>query len=480
MRLSTLSGWNKGFDERMRPYNTTDKRGIVTKVTLEIIRRVVEKARALKAKGRRLRLKDFTRRIRQEEQIDLSSKTIRDILTANDLYRPETRQRRPAFYKSLCQRIPNGLLSLDGSEFVLWIDDQALKYNIELGVDTGSFCHTGFHISRTETSEAVIKVIEQHRQEFGLPLGVVFDHGSANLSDTVRKYLQDNGIRIVAAGPGNPKGNGSDEGAFSQFKKTVGEIRIDTSSPRTLGQSILEAILSVYMRMRNQLSLRRTGKMPAEQMTAPVTTTQCKHERQRLARHVQRKENANQPKLDRLHWLISHHGLSPEAAELKRAEKCIRAYDLEAITKTEKAFLQAVNRDQGRCNLSYFFGILKNIQQEIDDQRYQDYCRRHYNYEFLLEAERRQAEYQAQGQRSIEQIIDLAVAAAELTPGSIKESSLKKCQEWISELLSGKTYIRSVRKKIWEVMGDRKDLDLEKKEQVSGLIDSLIKQPAGG
>ncbi len=287
--FSTLSAWDKGFDQQMRPYRTTDKRGTATKVTLEVIRQVVEKARAFKAKDNRLRIQEFSRMFNQEKKLQLSWKTIQAILTANDLYKPETRQKRPAFYKNLCQRIPNGLISIDGSDFVLWINDMPLEYNIELGVDVGSFCHSGFYVSQSETAAAVLNVLEQHGQEFGLPLGVVFDSGSANLSKEVTDYLQKNGIEIAPAGPANPKGNGSDEGAFSLLKENLGTIRLDTSSPWALGKSVLEAILSVYVKMRNQLALRKPRISPIEHMQVPVSKEQLKHEQQRLAKHVQDK-----------------------------------------------------------------------------------------------------------------------------------------------------------------------------------------------
>jgi len=179
--------------------------------------------------------------------------------------------------------------------------------------------------------------------------------------------------------------------------------------------------------------------------------------------------------------VIKYHGLTPELVELKRVEKCIQAYDLEGVTRTEKAFLKAVSRDPGRLNLSYFFGILKNIQQEIDDREYQDYCRKYYNYESLLEQHRHQAEQQAREQepRRMENIVDLAAAAIDLDFGAIKESSLKKCQEWLSELLSGRSYIQPVRKKLWEVIGNKKELDLVQKDQVSGLMEGIINQTSG-
>lgn len=447
---------------------------------MEVIRQVVEAAKAFLAKGRRLRLKDFSLMFNREHQAELSSKTIQAILTANDLYKPETRQKRPEFYKSLCHQIPNGLVSLDGSDFVLRINGQTLKYNIELGVDVGTFCHTGFDVSRAETSEAVINVLEQHRQEFGFPLGVVFDQGSWNLSERVLDYLRNNEIQIVPAGPANPKGNGSDEGAFSLLKKALGNIQLDTSSPWALGKSILEAILSVYVKMRNQLSLRKPRITPSEQMQAPVTEEQRQHQQQRLSDHVRRKypDDTHQPKLDRLHWVINHLGISSEPAELQRAERCIKGYDMEAITKTERAFLKAVNRDPARRNLSYFFGILKNIQKEVDDQKYQDYCREQYNYELRLEYQRRHEQAQNQNQRTIEQIVDLAATAVGLTRDFLKESALKKCRMWLKELLSQKSYIQSVRKKILDAIGNKKDLDLAQKEQVSQLMDQLLTETA--
>ena len=465
----------------MRAYKTTDKRGIATKVSVEVIGQIVEKARALKAKNKRLRIQEFSREFNQEQEMQLSWKTIQEILTANDLYKPETRQKRPVFYKNLCQRIPNGLLSIDGSDFALWINDQPLEYNIELGVDVGSFCHTGFYISQSETAAAVLNILEQHGQEFGLPLGVVFDSGSANLSEEVTDYLQKNEINIAPAGPANPKGNGSDEGAFSLLKKTIGNIRLDTSSSWALGKSVLEAILSVYVRMRNQLSLHKPRITPLEHMQTPVSKEQLEHEQQRLDEHIRNKSqnDSDQPKLDRLFWVINHHGLTPEMAELKRAEKCIKAYDLEAISQTEKAFLSAVNRDQARKNLSYFFGILKNIQQEIDDQRYQEYCREKYNYELRLENQRRLQESQAKSQRTIEEIVNLATTVMALTSDFLKESALKRCQRWLEQLLSEKNYIQPIRKKIFDVIGNKKDLDLDQKEQVSQLMEQILNQTVG-
>ena len=40
-----------------------------------------------------------------------------------------TRQRRPQFYQSLRKEIPNGLLSLDGSGFTVWLDKEPYTFH---------------------------------------------------------------------------------------------------------------------------------------------------------------------------------------------------------------------------------------------------------------------------------------------------------------------------------------------------------------
>lgn len=177
-------------------------------MTADMVRTILERARQYEANDQRIRLKSFTRMLEVEENISLSSKTVGDILIANDLRSPKTRQKRPKFYQKLRQEIPNGLVSVDGSEIKVHIDDQIIKLNLEMAVDTNSFAHTAFSISQEETSEEFIKVLKVHCQKWGVPLGIVSDSGSANLSHISRNFLDFHDIKHVPAGPANPKGNG--------------------------------------------------------------------------------------------------------------------------------------------------------------------------------------------------------------------------------------------------------------------------------
>ncbi|MBW2342006.1 MAG: hypothetical protein JRF50_16940 [Deltaproteobacteria bacterium] len=373
LRISTLSEWNRIFNENMVPLIVPDGRGKACKITTDIVRQIVEMAKEIKSKSHRIRLKSFTRQLAIEEDIVLSRKKVAEILIANGLYRPEIRRRRPKFYQSLRQGVPNGLVSVDGSEFTVWIDHMPYKFNLELSVDVDSFFHTGFSVSESETTEEFIKVMEAHKASWGLPIGLVSDHGSANLSDKSRAYLELNDIEALPAGPANPKGNGAIEGAFSEMKDVVERLDFKLSSPRELARAILEKIVSIYIAMRNRLSRSGDKITPQEAMKKPMPEDKQKALKKKYkARRVKTEDTDQERKLDQLDWIIRDHRLEVDEHSLKRAQKCIVTYDLVAIGKSGEAFLKTIRRDQKRCTLPYFFGILNNIQNDIDAARYEE------------------------------------------------------------------------------------------------------------
>jgi hypothetical protein len=475
MSTSTLSGWNQSFDENMKPLKVADNRGKASKVTIEIVRRVCEKAKRLKQQAKRIRIKQFTKALEQEDAIKLSAKTVNEILIANDLASAQSRKKRPRFYQSLCQRIPNGLLSLDGSEFTIWLDNKPFTFNLELAVDVGSFTHTAFSIADSETTDEVIGVLEAHRRQWGTPLGVVCDHGSANLSENAMDYIKSHGIELVAAGPANPKGNGTDEGAFSQMKKALGVIGLDMSSPKALAKSVLNALVSVYVYLRNRLCLHNKNVVPLEQMAMPVGEDQRQAENRRLKEYQKAKADSEQDqlKLDHLQWIIDHFGFEPLPDVLKRAQRSIKSYELETIGESQKAFVKATNRKADRCNLSYFFGILKNIQKQRDEQAIRQYCRQRYNYLLMLKMQRKQDT--GQQPASIDDIISMLEKAVTKKSRIVKELAIKKVGEWIQELVSQYSYLGSLKKKLSDALGKLTHLNFEQKQKAWELVEQFLK-----
>ena len=453
-----------------------DKRGRTGKVTVEIVKDVVAEAKKWKDRGTRIRIKNFTESLKGRA-IVLSSKTVQEILIANDVFASRTKKRRPRFYQSICQRTPNGLLSMDGSEFTIWLDDQAIKFNVELGVDVGSFSHTAFSVADTETTEEVIKVLETHCKQWGSPIGVLCDHDSANLSAESKAYIRARGIELVPVGPSNPKGNGAIEGAFSQMKEVIGPIRLDLSSPRALARSVLELVVSVYIKMRNKLSLRGKSATPIAELSKPVPEGLAAIERQKLKDHNAAKTilTDDQPKLDRLHWLIKNHGLKTDSRSMNRAEKSIKAYEIHAIADSEKAFIRAVTRKPERANLPYFFGILKRIQQERDDEVYRRYCQKRYNYNQMLETQRRQQELQEQNEGpSVDNIIGMLVNAVSISSGFVKERAARMAQQWTEELKKSYKNLGSLSKQLSDAVGKLSHLTLEQKENIWNIVEQCL------
>ena len=458
----------------MIPVVVPDKRGKGSRITAGIVRQVVEAAKDIKAKGHRLRLKAFVKELSKEHDIVVSRKKVTEVLIANGLYKASIRRRRPRFYQRLRQTIPNGLISVDGSEWKVKIDGNEYKFNLELGVDVESFCHTAFSVSESETTEEFIKVMEKHKTLWGTPLGLVCDHGSANLSSASIRYLNRNDIEILPAGPGNPKGNGTCEGAFSEMKDVIGEIQIETSSPRDMARMILEKMVSVYVKMRNRVPRFGEKDIPSESMTSPVSNKEREDIRERYRKRRQKiKDPEQKAKLDHFDFIIRNHQLETDEKSLKRGQKCIVAYDLEAISKSEEAFLKAIRRNRERTTLPYFFGILNNIQNEMDEARREDYCRQRYGYEQVLEREREKRE-QMDNRPTVEGLAGMIKNAVLSRLPDLRNILVMQARRMACHLKKQYRYLNVLRKKILDALNEVSEFTLEQLKKATMLMEEVL------
>jgi len=473
--FSLLSDWNQRFDEQMRPLKLPDGRGKVSKITVEMVRQIVREAMVMKKQGKRLLIKSFTKHLKTRHDICLERKTVKEILIANNLFAAKTRKRRPGFYQSLRKEIPNGLVSLDGSEFTVLVDQIPYKFNVELCVDVSSFAHTAFSVGKTENSNEIINVLETHAKNWGKPLGILCDHGSSNLSEQTRAYLEKNDIELVPVGPANPKGNGTDEGAFSQMKQVLGTIHLKTSSPKALAKAILEKMISIYIAMRNRTPSKSSLLTPQENMKSPECQEKRNLERQKLKAHNMRRRGSeeDQKKQDRLGYLIRYHGIYPDSQALGRAERTIKAFELKAIGAAEEAFHRAVTRNPQKASLPYFFGILKNIQQERDDVAYKDYCYQRYNEQLMLKLEQQHNEMD-QPDCSIETVIGILIQAVRAKILVVKELAIKKARQWTHELMASYSYPGALKKRFSDAIGALTDLSIDLKNKVWELIEQFL------
>ena len=470
-----LNDWNRVFDKNLKAYESPANPRKKAKVTAEIVRKVVEAANKWRQKKKRIRLKEFTRHLVQDCGIELNKKTVGNILVANGLRKVTTRKKRPKFYQSLCQIIPNGLLSLDGSGFIVFLDETPYPFNVESAVDVLSTLCTAFSVADTETSKETLKVLEAHRKKWGIPLGVLFDHGTANLNGDVAAWMEKYDVEAVPAGPGNPKGNGVVEGSFGWLKRVIGEIRIDMSSKRAMAKSILELILNVYIKMQSRLPSGANTKSRLELMGIPVDPKTRELEKERLRNYLKSKENGDEPILNVLHNMVRHLNMNPDIKVFKRAEKTIIHYDIEAVRRSETIFVKTVSRKPQRLNLAYFFGILKRIQQERDDLAYSDYCRGKYQYDRMVDMERLERErLEAQKPPDIELIVNMLIKTVTIKQRSIQDFAMRRVAEWVERLKKSVEYIEPLRKKFMNIIAELKNISLDQKMEIQRRVETLL------
>lgn len=180
-----------------------------------------------------------------------------------------------------------------------------------------------------------------------------------------------------------------------------------------------------------------------------------------------------------LHGMITTLGVAAEPEAMKKAEKTITAFDIQAILAAEKAFVKAVNRKTERKSLAYFFGILRRIQQERDDQAYASYCRARYNYEQMLKRERARQEQQEQNAPpKIESIIEMLVQAETAPSRKIRAFAARRAKEWIALLVKGKSYLGTLEKKVVDALAVMNRLSAEKKNKIHRIFKSFLQNPA--
>ena len=219
--------------------------------------------------------------------------------------------------------------------------------------------------------------------------------------------------------------------------------------------------------MRNKLPLQRQVKNPVECMNDPVSD-ECRNQvNHKLQNQIHRKNvlNDDQAKLDLLHCLIKNMGIHTDAAAITRAKKTITFYNMKAILESEKAFVKAVNRKKERLSLPYFFGILKRVQQDQDDQAYKRQCQKRYNYNQMKEQIKGQ-ELREQNPSTVKNVLDILLNAVKAPAKYLKDVALRRAKEWTNELIKSTKYIGVLRKKFETSLIGMIHLSMEQKNKI--------------
>jgi hypothetical protein len=209
-------------------------------------------------------------------------------------------------------------------------------------------------------------------------------------------------------------------------------------------------------------------------MTSPVSNNEREDIRERYRKRSQKiKDPEQKAKLDHLDFIIRNHQLETDEKSLKRGQKCIVSYDLEAISKSEEAFLRAIRRNRERTTLPYFFGILKNIQNEMDEARYEDYCRQRYGYEQILEREREKRE-QMDNRPTVEGLAAMIKNAVLSRLPDLRNILVGQARRMACHLKKQYRYLNVLRKKILDALNEVSEFTLEQLKKATMLMEEVL------
>ena len=217
------------------------------------------------------------------------------------------------------------------------------------------------------------------------------------------------------------------------MKGVIERLDFNLSSPKDLARAILEKIVSIYVAMRNRLSRFGDKIIPQEAMKIPI----------------------------------------PEEKRQALKMKYKVTYNLDAISKSEEAFLKAIRRDHQRCTLPYFFGILKNIQDEMDAARYEDYCHERYYYQRMLDREREEQE-KAKETTTVENLVAMLRNAILSRHRFIKDTCVRQAKRMAADLKKQYHYAGALKKKILDELGNLKELRIEQRKEVVKIMELVL------
>jgi len=191
--------------------------------------------------------------------------------------------------------------------------------------------------------------------------------------------------------------------------------------------------------MRNRLPLWGQRQSPEDIMGSPVVDT----DRQKMEEYYKNralKKQAppdNQQKTERIDWIIHYHHLQMDEPVLKRARTCIVHYDMEAIAKSEEAFLSAIRRDPNRRTASLRFSASSSVSRRTGmNEQYKDYCFKRYNENQMKERDRqKQHELEQSNQpTSIASLVAMLQEALQAKAVFIRQTSIKVIKQLLEIL----------------------------------------------
>ncbi len=270
----------------------------------------------------------------------------------------------------------------DGKQLIMDVLGKLLKFNIEAIIDPASGALVGVKATDTEDEKAVIKTFNKAKETAGkAPLALTLDNRPSNHTEAVKEAVSP--AKLLPSTPGRATSKAPMEGAFGLFSQMAPEMKIEGTTKREIGRSILQLIVNFWAWARNGKPQRKLGGLtpaeaylsssPSEEEIEKAKAYILELERRQEKIRRTREERADPVKLQILTESLNALGIEDPDNRLAIS---LAGYSIDAIikgvaifkTKKEAGTLPK-DADEGR----YLGGIIRNLSTQQELELFGDY-----------------------------------------------------------------------------------------------------------
>jgi len=503
----TISNWNKCYDETYNRVKKEEMRGhsnVISGGFKEFIKEAGQEYIEKQTQGKKIsKVSTFIKWLKKEKREELknhpagkSRRVITELLICYDYYKEKVNKNQYAYYSPrIKQYYPNAQIVLDGKEQLIEFNNRKHKFTVELSIDICSNAITSKSVSKEETAEVVYDVIKKHNNSHGRPLSILMDNSKANLSKKVNELIVQENIIEVCAYPGNAKTKGLIEGENAKINAKIGVIQIQGENEEEICESIVNAMVNLYVEMRNEQPRCGGSKCKPLELMNMVPTEQEREEAIKALKEqsVKSQENKASKKFKILvekevliTGLMGRNQL--EISDEERFVKTLRKYDMQAIQEAETDFFAYSKRDsfeESKRTGHYFCGIVRNKQSELDKAKKATIIRERYligeenkrRQEKILEREQEIAEEKKQKQFPEKVIVSGYLNLKKLFSAIGKTSNIfiNKIKRGINTIINKqnwKVYLERSRKEVMALT----EFNLDERLNIADGVVRLIKE----
>ena len=269
---------------------------------------------------------------------------------------------------------PHTIWEGDGKQMNIIINGEIHHYCWYAFVDQSTTLLVGSSITETESSTSFLDGMKNSKDNVGFyGIGVLLDNRLPETElSSVKEFAKEHGITIVRTFPGNSKSNGNIENNFSIFEKFVGDIYIQGSTSDDIAKSVAINIAEIFTQQRNHSKRGRLGgRTPTEACDGTTRPENRREAVERLKARFEKEEIDINKKFKLIETLPQIDRLSSES--ITKIKENLKKFPPNMIIAARASFEAQISKyPEKYYSIEYFWAILRNKQEEIAKQVYNE------------------------------------------------------------------------------------------------------------